>query len=362
MCPISTLFSLKLIPLVCNQVRFRQILKKHGLMAQAPETPRSQAQRRKAPPKPEQGLDDDEDGDSSYDPSPLAVKASARKRSAPGGGGRAKRQKVQAKSEDEKDDEETVAESVVVASTAASKAVPGVEANMKPNSNAEAEVKTEANGMAGAIDGTDSASPHELAHGEVPQGFSGGMAHLIAPGHRQSALSANMGDSLMMQLQPRHYGMVPNAIHGNDSFAFGQQLNPRQLAALQAHSTPRLQPQQLNAEQLQQHQLMLQARAQQFNRFQIMQMSPYQMPPGDISGMDMPVGNIPFGYMGHAQLNEQFPADFFNGDGSFFDQAQFGHDADDASFRGKVDGQDEWDVENDDAKKEVTPEVKTEEI
>lgn len=330
-------------------------------MAQAPETPRSQAQKRKAAPKPAEGPDDDEDGDSSYNPSPVPVKASARKRSALGGGGRAKRQKVQAKSEDEKDDE-AVAENAVVASAAESKAEHDVEPNMKPKTSNEAEVKNEADGMAGAIDGTDSASPRELVHGEVPQGFSGGMAHLNTPGHRQSALPANFGDVPMMQLQPRYYGMNPNDIHGSDPFAFGQQLNPRQLAALQAHTTPHLHPQQLSAEQLQQHQLMLQARAQQFNRFQIMQMSPYQMPPGDMGGMDMPVGNLPFGYTGHVQLNEQFPAEFFNGGGDFFDQAQFGHDAGDESFRGKVDGQDEWDVESDDAKKEVTPEVKTEEI
>lgn len=120
-----------------QQVRFRQILKKHDLMDQAPETPRSQAQKRKVAPKSEESLE--EDGDSSYNPSPVAAKASVRKRSARTGGGRAKRQKVDVKSEDDQDDEDAAADNVVVAHASAPKKEP----DAKPDMESEADINTE---------------------------------------------------------------------------------------------------------------------------------------------------------------------------------------------------------------------------
>jgi len=338
----------RLISLVDQQVRFRQILKKHGLMAQAPETPRSQAQKRKAVVKSEESLDDDEDGDSSYNPSSGAAKPSVRKRSAPRAtGSRTKRMKASLKSEHDQADEEAVSNGVGVAPAPAPKydTETGIKAEAKTESEPGSDngmAPLNDDGVAGAIDGTASASPHEQSHGQAPspQVFSTGVAPLLDLGHRQSALSANMDDPRMTQLQFRHPGMVPNATSGNSSFSFGQQLNPSQLAALQ--------PQQLAAEQLQAYQL---------NRFQAAQMFPYQM-----SGL--PGGNLPFGYMAQMQLNEHFPVGAYNGV-SLFDQAQPGHDVsygydDDDSFRGRVDGQDEWDLDSGNVKREVTPEAKQE--
>lgn len=304
-------------------------------MAVAPETPRSQAQKRKAAQKSKEMLDDDEDGDSSYNPSPVAEKTSVRKRSARGGE-RAKKQKADVKAEDEQDTEESPANNVVVASAPAPKTEHDTESNMKPNPEAKIESGPD-DGVAGGIDGTDSASSHGQARDEAPQGFrAGALGHLMPPGHRQSAPPANAGEPQMMQFQPRHHTLVPNAIDGNDSFPFGQQLDARHLVALQAHRIPQLQPQQMTAEQ-----------AQLFNHFEAIQMGPYQMFAGDMGG-----ANVPFGYMNQMQVNDQFPADIYDGGVSFFDQAQLGHDV----GYGDTDGQDEWDVEN----KGFTPEVKKE--
>ncbi|KAG6360657.1 hypothetical protein INS49_011722 [Diaporthe citri] len=331
------------------KVRFRQILKKHDLMDQAPETPRSQAQKRKAAPKSD-GLDDDEDGESSYNPSPVAAKASVRKRSARAGCGRGKRQKLGVKSEDEQDDEEAIADSIVGSPASAPKTDPETEIKDSKTESSEPGSKImplpNDDGVAGGIDGTDSASPQEYSRSQAPQGFSAGGAHLGVPGYHQTALPSNMGEAQMMQLQLRQPGMFPNSIDGNRSFAFPQPLNPNQLAALQAPRTPQMQPQQMTAEQRQRHQLMLEAQAQQFNRFEFMQMSPYHM-----RGIDMPGGNVPFGHMTQMQFSEQYPADIYNGGGTFFDQAHLGHD---------VDGQDEWDVESAEVKRKVTPEAKEE--
>lgn len=304
-------------------------------MAVAPETPRSQAQKRKAAQKPKEMLDDDEDDDSSYNPSTVVEKTSVRKRSSRGGE-RAKRQKVEAKTEDGQDDEEAPANNVVAASAPAPKTEHDTESNMKPNPEAKIESGPD-DGVAGGIDGTDSASPHDQARAEAPQGFrAGALGHLMVPGHRQSAPPANAGEPQMMQFQPRHHIMVPNGVDGNDSFPFGQQLDARHLVALQAQRIPQLQPQQMTAEQ-----------AQLFNRFEAIQMGPYQMLAGDMGG-----ASLPFGYMNQMQMNDQFPADIYNGGVSFFDQAQLGHDV----GYGDTDGQDEWDVEN----RGVTPEVKKE--
>lgn len=315
-------------------------------MDQAPETPRSQAQKRKAAPKSE-GLDDDEDGESSYIPSPAAAKASVRKRSSRAAGGRAKRQKLGVKSEDEQDDEEAAADSVDGTPASAPKTEPETEIKeSKTESEPDIIPPLKDDGVARGIDGADSASPQEDSRDQAPQGFGLGDAHLMVPGYPQAALPANMGEAQMMQLQLRHLGMFPNPIDGDRSFAFGQQLNPQQLAVLQAPRTPQLQPQQMTAEQRQRHQLMMEAQAQQFNRFQLMQVSPHNM-----HGMDMPGGNLHLGHMTQMQLDEQYPAGIYNGGGLFFDQAQLSRD---------VDGQDEWDVENADIKKEVTPEAKEE--
>lgn len=331
-------------------------------MDHAPETPRSQALKRKAAPKSE-GLDDDEDGESSYNPSPVAAKASVRKRPSRAGGARAKKQKLGVKSEDEQDDEEAVADSVVVPPASApqtdpeteikeSKTEPEPGSGIMPLLNGDGVaggddcVTGGDDGVAGGIDGTDSASPPEYSRGQAPHGFSTGVAHLMAPAYRQAALPANMSEVQMMQLQLRHPGMFPNTINGNHSFAFGQQLNADQLAALQAPRTPQLQPQQMTAEQRQRHQLMQEAQAQLFNRFELLQTSPYQM-----LGMDMPGGSLPLGHMNQMQFNEQFPADVYNGGGTFFDQAHLGHD---------FDGQNEWDVESAKVKREVTPEAEEE--
>ncbi|KAI7774692.1 hypothetical protein LA080_007999 [Diaporthe eres] len=331
-------------------------------MDQAPETPRSQAQKRKAAPKSE-GLDDDEDGESSYNPSPVAPKAGVHKRPSRAGGARAKKQKLGVKCEDEQDDEEAAADSVVVPPPSAPKTDPETEikeskTKSEPGSDimpllnddgvagGDDGVADGIDGVAGGIDGTDSASPQEYSRGQAPHGLSTGVAHLTAPVYRQAALPANMGDAQMMQLQLRHLGMFPSTIDGNRPFAFGQQLGPQQLAALQAPRTPQLQPQHMTAEQRQQHQLMLEAQAQQFNRFEFLQMSPYHM-----HGMDMPGGNLPFGNMTQMQLNEQYPADIYGGGGTSFDQAHLGHD---------VDGQNEWDLGSAKVKREVTPEAKEE--
>lgn len=331
-------------------------------MDQAPETPRSQAQKRKAASKSE-GLDDDDD-ESSYNPSPVAAKASVRKRPSRAGGGRAKKQKLAVKSEDEQDDEEAVAESVVVPPASEPKTDSETEIKeSKTESEPSADIMPLLNndgvaagsdivpllkddGVAGGIDGTDSASPQEYSPSQGSQGVSAGGAHLRAPGYNQTTLPANMGEAQMMQLQLRQPGMFPNSIDGNRSFGFPQPLNPHQMAALQAPRTPQLQPQQMTAEQRQRHQLMLEAQEQQFNRFEFMQMYPYHM-----QGMDMHGGNLPFGYMTQMQLNDQYPADMYSGGGTFFDQARLGHD---------VDGQDEWDVENAKIKREITPEAKEE--
>lgn len=348
--------SLLLIPLVHKQVRFRQILKKHDLMDQAPETPRSQAQKRKVAPKSE-GLDDDEDGESSYNPSPIAAKASVRKRSSRAGGARTKKQKQGIKAEDEQDDEEAAADSVVLPPASAPKTDPETDIKeSKTGSEPGSDIMPQLNddgfaggdhGVAGGIDGTDSASPQEYSRGQAPHGFGTvGVAHLMAPDYRQAALPANMSEVQMMQLQLPHPGMFANNINGNGSFAFGQQLNADQLAALQAPRTPQPHPHQMTVEQRQRHQLMLEAQAQQFNRFELMQMSPYHT-----LGMDMPGGNRPLGHMIQMQFNEQLPADVYNGGGPFFDQAHLGHD---------VDGQNEWGVESAKVKREVTPEAEEE--
>lgn len=206
------------------------------------------------------------------------------------------------------------------------------------------------------MDGTNSVSPHELTRDQAPQGFSADGAQLMAPVHRQSALPANTGEAQMVQRQLRHPSMPPHSIGGNDSTAFIQQLNPQQLAALQAPRTPQLQLNQMTAQQRHRHSLMLEAQAQQFDRFQNLQMLPF------MGGMDMPADNFSFGHMAQMQLNEPFPA-LYNGGATFFDQAQqLGHDvaygnADDEGFPGRVDGQDEWDIENADIKREAPPGV-----
>lgn len=313
-------------------------------MAQAPETPRSQAQKRKAVMKSGESQDDDEDGDSSYKPSSGAAKPGMRKRSAPRATvSRAKKMKANLGSQhDQDDEEESVANSVVVAPAPAPK--------IDTNNGIKAEVKTEAepdsdtgialfNGddMTGAIDGTAGASPHKQADGQAPaqQGFSTGAAQVLSLDHRQSALPAYMDDIQGMQLQSGYPGVIPNATHGNSSFGFEQQLSSSQLAALQAHRD----------EQLQGYQL---------RHFQAPQMFPYQM-------VCMPGGDLPFGHMAQTQVNEQFPASAYGGVAFFDDQAQLGHDfgyghADNESFRGRVDGQDEWDLDNGSVKREVTPE------
>lgn len=144
-----------------QQVRFRQILKKHDLMDQAPETPRSQAQKRKAAPKPEESLE--EDGDSSYNPSPVAPKASVRKRSARTGGGRAKRQKVDVKSEDGQDDEEAAADNVVVASASEPKTEPDTKPDMKSEAEIDTEIEAEAKPRTNA-NVSNSKSHNRLSH------------------------------------------------------------------------------------------------------------------------------------------------------------------------------------------------------
>lgn len=252
--------SLELIPFVSKQVRFRQILKKHGLMELAPKTPQSQAQKRKAASKSKERPDDDDDGGSSYHPSPVAAKASARKRSARASGGRAKMQKVDVQSKDDQDDddqedEEAVADGVVAAAASAPSAELDTEPNVETKTDAKTEIKAEADsgsdtgmaplnddGVTGGIDGTNSASPHEYGRDQATQGqgFSGGMDHLMAPFHRQSALPANLGEVQMMQLQLRRPSM--------GSSGYGQQLNPYQLSALQAVQDPRLQPHQMTSE------------------------------------------------------------------------------------------------------------------
>lgn len=217
-------------------------------------------------------------------------------------------------------------------------------------------------GVPDFIDGTNSASPHEYTRDRALQGLSAGAARFMSPVHRQSGLPANLGEAQMMQRQIRRSSM-PHSMGDNDSIAYVQQLNPQQLAALQVPHTPRLQYQMTPEEREQQHNLMLQAQAQQFNRFENFQMFPH------LGGMVMPSNgmpgdNLPFGHLAQMQLNEQFPAGVYNGGGTFFDQAQLGHDVDygnaDDEIRGRIDGQDEWDVESANFKREATPETKEE--
>lgn len=213
-------------------------------------------------------------------------------------------------------------------------------------------------GVTDCIDGTHSASPHEYTRGQASPGLGAGAAHLMGPVHRQSALPANVGEAQMMQRQIRRPSM-PHSMGGNDPIAYIQQLNPQQLAALQVPHNPQLQYPMTPEERQQQHNLMLQAQAQQFNRFESFQMLPHlggMAMPGD----GMPGDSLPFGYLAQMQLNEQFPAGIYNGGVTFFDQAQLGHDVDygnpDDDIRGRIDGQDESDVESTNIKREVTPE------
>lgn len=212
--------------------------------------------------------------------------------------------------------------------------------------------------MTDYIDGTNSTSPHEYIRGQAPLGLSAGAAHLMGPVHRQSGLPADVGEVQMMQRQIRRPSM-PHSMGGNDSIAYVQQLNPQQLAALQMPHDPRLPYPMTPEERQQQHNLMLQAQTQQFNRFESLQMLPHlggMVMPGD----GMPGDNLPFGHLAQMQLSEQFPAGIYNGGGTFFDQAQLGHDVDygnaDDDIRGRIDGQDESDVESTNVKREVTPE------
>lgn len=314
-------------------------------MAQAPETPRSQAQKRKAVVKSAESQDDDEDGDSSYKPNSDVAKQGMRKRSAPRATvSRAKKMKANLGSQHDQDDEEAVANSGVVAPAPAPKidTKNGIKAEVKTEDEPDSDTQiAPLNGddMTGAIDGTASASPHKQADGQapVPQGFSTGAAQVLSLDHHQSALPAYMDDIRGMQLQSGYPGVIPNATHGIGPFGFEQQLSSSQLAALQVHRDPQLQSQ-----------------GYQLRHLQAPQMLPYPM-------VRMPGGDLPFGHMAQTQVNEQFPASAYGGVAFFDDQAQLGHDfgyghADNESFRGRVDGQDEWDLDNGNVKREVTPE------
>lgn len=301
-------------------------------MAQAPETPRSQAQKRKALMKSAESQDDDEDGDSSYKPNSGATKPGMRKRSAPRATvSRAKKMKANLGSQHDQDDEQAVANSVVSAPAPAPKIDTKNGIKAEPDSDTGTALLNGDDDMTGAIDGTASASPHKQADGQAPapQGFSTDAAQVLSLDHRQSALPAYMDDTQGMQLQSGYRGVIPNATHGIGSLGFEQQLSSSQLATLQAQGYP-------------------------LRHFQPPQMFPYPM-------VRMPGGDLPFGHMAQTQVHEQFPAGAYGGVAFFDDQAQLGHDfgyghADNESFRGRVDGQDEWDLDNGNVKREVTPE------
>ncbi|KAJ0125491.1 hypothetical protein J7T55_006840 [Diaporthe amygdali] len=368
------------------RVRFRQILKKHDLMDHAPETPRTQAQKRRAAKKPEEGDGEDDDGDSSYTPSLAIKKASARKRPArSGGGGRAKKQKAIVKAEDNEEEksEEVVAESVVVSTAPVRLAEPGNKVDKKPEieakSKAESKPKTESepdagtgiallndHTVAGGVDGADSASPNEMAQGQASQAFNAAMPHLNAPGHRQSPLPANMANNQMMQIQAPYRGhdMFPVVNDANDLFGYGEQLDPRQLAAWQARQTRQPRSQQLTYEQRSRQ--MEEAQWRQYGRFHAMQqMWPFA---SDMGGMDVAGAHLPLETMAQMQMNEQYPANVYNG-GVLFNHPQLGDDGNyvdvnHANPRAKLDGQDEREAEVDferDIKEEVEDDGEAEE-
>lgn len=304
-------------------------------------TPRSQAQKQKAAMKSEESVDDDEDVDSSYNPSPGTAKPGARKRSAPrAAGSRAKRTKGRLTSEQEQDDEDAVVNSVDAAPSPASKlrSEPEIKSEGKNGSEPGSDsgiALLNGDGMAGAIDGTTSASPFEQSHSQAPspQALGTDAAQLSDLSYHQSGLPAHMRDHQATELL--HPGMVPNAADGNGSFGFGQRLSPGQVAALQARRDSHVQ-------------------LRQPARLQASQMLPYQ------TTSFMPGDNLPFGYIGPTQFNQHFPVGAYNGV-PFFDQAQLGHSVeydylDDETLQGRLDGHDEWTFDDVSVKREESPE------
>jgi hypothetical protein len=324
-------------------------------MAQAPTTLGSQAKKRKAVMKSEETLDDDEDGDSSYKPSSGAEKPAVRKKSAPRAASRsAKRTKPSLQSEHDQHEEEAV---VLDASNAPT---PAPKTDTKAEFKSEEKTKSEpgsANGIALLNDGgAAGVSPHDQGHGQAqspPQDLDTGAVHPFNLGHHQSGLSVNMDDPSVMQLHFPHSGMISSATSGTGSFLVGQQLNLSQLAAFPAHRNSQPRPQHLAAGQLATEQV----QGYQLNQLQTSQMLPYQM-----SAM---LGcNLPFGYMAHMQSNEGFPAAAYDGF-NFVGQTQLGHyasygHAEDESFRGRFDGQDERDLDSCNVKRETTLELNNE--
>lgn len=313
-------------------------------MDHAPETPRSQAQKRKAAMKSEEGVDDDdEDVDSSYNPGPGTAKPGVRKRNAPRDtGSRAKRTKGRLTSEQDQDDEDAVVNSVGAATSPASKlhSKPEIKAEGKtgsqPGSDSGIAVLDD-DGVAGTIDGTTSTSPFEQSHDQAPspQALGSGSAYLSDLSYHQSGLPAHLNDPQATELL--HPGIVRNAADGIGSFGFGQWLGPGQVAAFQARRDSHVQ-------------------GRQPARLQAPQMLPYQTTSvvhGD---------NLPFGYIDPTQFNPHFEVGAYN-EVPLFDQPQLGHSVgygylDDESFRGRFDGQAEWALDKVRIKREYTPEGK----
>ncbi|POS70607.1 hypothetical protein DHEL01_v211000 [Diaporthe helianthi] len=338
--PIESLLFFNMVRF--NGVRFRQILKKHGLMDQAPETPRSQAQKRKATMKSEENVDDDEDVDSCYNPSAGNAKPGARKRSAPRtAGSRTKRTKARLTPEQDQDDEDAVAQIVGAAPSPAStlNSKTEIKAEGKPVSEPGSDGGIELlddDGVAGAIDDTTSASPYEQSHGQapLPQALGAGAAYLSDLSCHQSGLPAPMDEPHARELL--HLGMVPDSADAYGSFDFGQRPSSGQVVALQARRHAQLQ-------------------ARHSTRFQAPQMLPYQMTPV------MTGDNLSFGYIGPTQFSQHFPVGAYSRAPSF-DQSQIGHAVGynylaDEVFRGRLDGQDDWALDDRTVKREATPEV-----
>ncbi|KAG8160229.1 hypothetical protein KVR01_009765 [Diaporthe batatas] len=317
-----------------------KILKKHGLMDHAPETPRSQAQKRKAAMKSQESVDDDEeDVDSSYNPGPGIANADGRKRSTVrAASSRAKRTKGRLRSEQDQDDKDVAVNSVGAAPSPASKLHSKSEIKFEgktgsePGSDSGVALLND-DGIADAIDGATSASPYEPSHGQEPspQALGTGAAYLSDLGYHQSGLLAHMDDPQATELL--HPGMVPIAADG--LFGFEQRLSPGQVADLQASHDSQVQRSQLS-------------------RLQAPQMLRYQ------TTSVMPGDNLPFGYLGPTQFNQHFPIGAYNGV-PFFDQPQLSHGVgygylDEESLQGGLDGQHEWMVDDVKIKREGTPE------